>query len=202
MHDAFHPVPEHELLDFRRYHGLQKKFILSLCTFEPRKNLIGLVRAFERMVAKGECGGADLILIGPQGWLQKNIRRAVRSSHIRDRIRLVGPINRTDRVLWYNAATLLAYPSFFEGFGFPPLEAMACGTPVVASHHSSLPEVVGDAGILIDPYNIEALAFAMSQVISDSTLSERLSRQGIVRSKKFSWKHTAERTLETLVHTR
>jgi glycosyltransferase involved in cell wall biosynthesis len=195
----FHPVSETERLAFRRYHGLDNRFILSLCTQEPRKNLIGLVKAFERMAAKGEHTDVELVLAGPRGWLRHDIRRVLKCSPVRNRIRMIGPVEGSARVLWYNTAALLAYPSFFEGFGFPPLEAMACGTPVIASHHSSLPEVVGDAGILIDPYDIAALASAMSQVLGDKELSRRLADKGIIRSSRFSWRTAAERTLDALV---
>jgi glycosyltransferase involved in cell wall biosynthesis len=198
---SFRPLEAHNLSAFRRYHDLHGRFVLSLCTQEPRKNLIGVVRAFERIIQSGAHDDVQLVLAGPSGWLQSELRRAVRVSSARSRIRVIGPVERRERVLWYNAASLLAYPSFFEGFGFPPLEAMACGTPVVAAYHSSLPEVVGDAGILVDPFNINALASAMSEILEDASLARRLSRKGIIRTARFSWARAAEQTLDVLVHT-
>lgn len=198
---SFRPLPEHELLAFQRYHGISDRCILSLCTQEPRKNLVGLVKAFEQFAEQPGFQDVELILAGPAGWLEGNLIRAIRRSPVRKRIRRIGPVGRSERVRWYNAASLLAYPSFFEGFGFPPLEAMACGTPVVASHASSLPEVVGNAGLLIDPYDTHALAFAMSQILADRSLAEHLADKGHMRSAQFSWNNTAEKTLDVLVHT-
>lgn len=205
IHSGIDPAlrrpPDAALLAFRRYYGIHDRFILSLCTREPRKNLVGLVRAFELLKNDAACRDVQLVIAGPRGWLEGELMRTIRSSPVSHRIHLIGPIERHQRASAYGAASLLAYPSFFEGFGFPPLEAMACGVPTVASQNSSIPEVVGDAGLLVDPYDIQAMATAMKEVLSDRSLAAHLISKGTARSTRFTWQQAAERTLETLVHT-
>lgn len=187
------------LTAFRRSVGLHGRFILSLCTLEPRKNLVGLVRAFEYIADMPDCRDTQLVLAGAEGWMSGTLRRAVHRSRYAHRIRMVGPVPRHDRSLWYSAASVLAYPSFFEGFGFPPLEAMACGTPVISAHHSSLPEVIGDAGILMNPYDSAALGRALIEVLRDEPLQRQMAQKGGRRAQLFTWQKSAERTLETLL---
>ena len=110
-------------------------------------------------------------------------------------IRFTGFVPETDKVLWYNVAHLFVYPSQYEGFGLPPLEALACGTPVVTSDRSSMPEVVGQAAILVDPTSVKSIADGMQRAIEDSALRDRLHRDGIDRARSFSWEKTAEQTL-------
>lgn len=191
--------PEHELMAFRRYRGLHSRFILALCTLEPRKNLEGLVRAFEHIADMPDCRDVQLVIAGADGWMNRTLRRNIQYSRFSRRIRLVGAVPPSERALWYAAASAFAYPSFFEGFGFPPLEAMTCGTPVVAAHHSSLPEVIGDAGLLVDPYDSSSLGRALREVLRDDILHRRLREKGLRRAERFSWRTTAERTLETLI---
>jgi len=114
---------------------------------------------------------------------------------------MVGSVDPQERSLWYASASLLAYPSFFEGFGFPPLEAMATGTPVVVSNRSSLPEVVGDAGMLVDPNSATSIAMAMQAILSDTDLAERCRGRGLERAASFTWERAARRTLDVLVST-
>jgi glycosyltransferase involved in cell wall biosynthesis len=151
----------------------------------------------------GEPRFADLHLIiaGPHGWLWEPVMERIQASPWRTRITIAGSIASEQRSLWLSAASVLAYPSFMEGFGFPPLEAMACDTPVVVSANSSLFETVGDAGLLIDPYSPDQLARALSAVLDDSNLRDILIARGKKRSADFSWKQSAERTLEAIVST-
>lgn len=187
-----------DVIQFRRRRGLPERFVLSLCTMEPRKNLAGLVRAFELLAARPNNADVHLCLAGPSGWLSGDVASAVRRSPVADRIRLPGPVPQEERALWYSASAVFTYPSFFEGFGFPPLEAMACGTPVVAAHASSLGEVVGDAGLLVDPYDVGGLAAALDAVLGNPALAARMSQAGLARARKFSWTSAARQTLEAI----
>jgi glycosyltransferase involved in cell wall biosynthesis len=153
--------------------------VLALGTREPRKNLAALVQA---------CRGMQLVIIGQPGWMEGDYENAI----------LIEDADRNERAIALSAASVLAYPSLLEGFGFPPLEAMACGTPVVAGATSSLFETVGDAGILVDPYRIDQLASALTAVLQDPGLRSRLVAKGYERAARFSWQRTAAQTLEQL----
>lgn len=179
----------------QKYH-LPDKFILYLGTIEPRKNIIGIVKAFE--IFKKDFKQYSLVLAGSLGWKYKEILTVVKNSSVAKDIHLVGFIEEGDKVGIYNLADLFLYPSFFEGFGLPPLEAMACGVPVVTSNRSSLSEVVGESAIMVDPYNIAEIAFAMKEVMADKQLYDSLKNQGLVQAKKFYWMETAKKTLQVL----
>jgi len=140
-----------------------------------------------------------LVIAGTKGWLFQDIFKAVQESKYRRDIIFTGFIEEADKPYLYNSAELFVYPSFFEGFGFPPLEAMACGLPTIVSHTSSLPEVVGDGALMIDPYNIDELAWAMDMALTDNDLRERLIEKGITQAKKFFWEKCAQETLKVLV---
>ena len=174
---------------FRREKQLPDKFLLFLGTLEPRKNLVMLVKAFVRM--KTECSDAKLVLAGGVGWLAEEISNAVKLSGAADSILLPGYVAAGDKPLWYAAATAFAYPSKYEGFGLPPLEAMACGAPVIASNAASLPEVVGDAGLSIDPDDVIGWAAAMARLWNDSSLRAELRDRGLQQSRRFTWWETA-----------
>lgn len=183
---------------FRSEKRLPERFVLFLGTLEPRKNVIGVIRAFNRLKRSGAFGDLDLVIAGAPGWLYQDIfSEAERSPHVGS-IRFVGSVSDQERVLYYAAASAFVYPSFFEGFGMPPLEAMACGTPVVVSRTSSLPEVVADAGILVNPYDIAAIAAALSDVLNDQRLRQELIRKGVARAKQFSWERCARETVDIL----
>jgi glycosyltransferase involved in cell wall biosynthesis len=126
------------------------------------------------------------------------IFRLVDELDLRSHVRFAGFVPREDLGLWYNAATVFVYPSLYEGFGAPPLEALRCGTPVITSNVASIPEVVGDAAITVDPTNVEALAAALVRVVTDPALQEELRRRGPVRAAQFSWERTAAGTLQAL----
>lgn len=172
----------------RRKHGLDSPFLLYLGTLEPRKNVARLIEAYGAASVD-----ADLVIAGGAGWLHKEIFESAGRSPKKDRIRFLGYVDDADKPGLYSAAEAFLYPSHYEGFGMPPLEAMACGTPVVASHASSLPEVVGDAGLLVDPYDVTEIAGAIEAVMTDGPLRERFRREGPRRAAAFTWDRSAER---------
>ncbi len=183
----------------KKKYNLPDRFVLYFGTIEPRKNLIGLIKAFELLKSQGERGSQiKLVIAGTNGWLYKDILKTAQESKYRRDIIFTGFIEDKDKPYLYNLAELFVYPSFFEGFGFPPLEAMACGLPTIVSHTSSLPEVVGQGALMIDPYNIDELAWAMEMALTDSNLKERLIKKGIAQAKKFSWSKCARQTLKVL----
>lgn len=171
----------------RNKYGLTRPFILYLGTLEPRKNVPGLIAAFD-----AASNDHDLVLAGVRGWkFQEILDRAARSPK-RDRIKFLGYVREEDKPALYSAADLFVYPSFFEGFGMPPAEAMACGTPVVTGRDSSLGEVVGDAGLMVDPYDTGELSRVIDAVLEDEALRLRLRTAGPERSKRFTWERSAE----------
>lgn len=177
--------------------GVHAPYILSVCTVEPRKNLVTLVRAFERFRRSG--GGAyTLVLAGPKGWLWEETLAEVEKSSFREDIVVLGEVASEVMGQLYADAALFVYPSFYEGFGFPPLEAMAHGVPLIASMTSSVPEVVGEAALLVDPNRVDMLASLIAEVLSDKDLAAELSAAGRRRAQQFSWEKTAEETIAVL----
>ncbi|NOQ68308.1 glycosyltransferase [Patescibacteria group bacterium] len=187
--------------EIRKKYNLPKKYILYLGTLEPRKNIIGLIKAFEEFKKsyKLQATSYKLIIAGSKGWLYEDIFKIVKNSPAKDNIIFTGFIDDKDKAALYSLADLFVYPSFYEGFGFPPLEAMAAGTPVITSNFSSLPEAVGDAAITVNPYNIDELAKAIEMVLSDENLRDILIERGYERVKNFSWEKCAEETLEFIL---
>jgi glycosyltransferase involved in cell wall biosynthesis len=166
------------------------RFVLCVGEIQPRKNLKTLIEAYVRLRRAGATRHR-LVLVGKSAWLYDDTFAAARASGYQDELVFTGYVPDEDLVALYNAADLFVYPSLFEGFGLPPLEAMACGTPVVASNTSSLPEVVGDAGLLVDPLDVEALAAAMADALANTALQHTLTERGIQRAATFSWERTA-----------
>ncbi len=191
---AFRPLPAEKVAQFRSDQGLPERFILFVGTLEPRKNVVRLIEAYSRLPASNR---PPLMLIGAKGWLYDSVFARVDELDLSDAVRFVGYVPGNSLPWWYNAADLFVYPSIYEGFGLPPLEAMACGTPVVTSKASSLPEVVGTAGLLVDPTSTESLASAMEQVLSDQGERDRMRSAGLAQARRFSWDDTARRTLDT-----
>lgn len=181
------------LAAFCRRRDLPERVVLYLGTLEPRKNVDKLVRAFARLVGRGL--PHSLVLAGGKGWQYEAIFRAVEECGVKDRVVFPGYVPREEQPLWYNAADLFVYPSQYEGFGLPPLEAMACGVPVITSDTSSLPEVVGTAGATVDPGDIESLTETMVAVLTDPARASQMRRAGIVQAAQFNWLASAQACL-------
>ncbi len=195
-HKRYHTVQAKEGSQrVRQKHGLPERFILYVGTLEPRKNLKGLLRAYHLLLKQGK-NHIPLVVAGGKGWLFHEIFQLVETLGLQGRVLFPGFIPGEDLPAIYNAAELFIYPSVYEGFGLPILEAMACGTPVVTSNTSSIPEVAGDAAILVNPASVEDLAEAMHRVLADAGLREELSKKGLERSRLFSWEEAARRTLK------
>ena len=177
-------------------HCIYERFILCVGTLEY-KNLRGAMRAFQQVKAKGHTS-LKLVIVGPQSEIAKDIFSLARQLQITDDIRVLNYFPHEEMPILYNAAELLLFPSFYEGFGLPVLEAFACGIPVVASNVASLPEVVGDAGILVDPDNFRAIATEVERVLTDQNLRMTLRRKGHERRQHFCWIQTAKKTLSLL----
>jgi len=182
----------------KQKYNLPDNYILFLGTFEPRKNLIGIIKAFEILCRNNKFKDYYLILVGNKGWLSEEVFRALDYSRLKQKIIYLGPIANSDRPAIYRNSKLFVYPSFFEGFGFPPVEAMASGIPVITSHTSSLPEVVGESALMIDPYNTEEIADAMAMILSDNKIYRNYVEKGKKRASQFSWQKTAQETLRAL----
>jgi glycosyltransferase involved in cell wall biosynthesis len=186
---------EAEVKRFRVRKGLPDRFILYLGTLEPRKNVHRLVRAFGRLRRTGAYDG-DLVIAGAKGWGFQAVESAIEEENLASEVHLVGYVDREEQPLWYNSAQVFAYPSAYEGFGIPALEAMACGTPVVTSSTSSLPEVVGDAGVTVEPNSVDAIADALAELVNSVSHREELRERGTARASRFSWEIAAARCLE------
>lgn len=191
------PPNDPELLAFRERHHLDFPYVLYLGTLEPRKNVEGIIRAFNLLKRSRHHDDFRLIIAGRPGWLYQTILKEVDRSPYRDSILLWGQVRNEDKIFLYNAASLFVYPSFFEGFGFPPLEAQRCGCPVIVANRTSLPEVVGDAAILINPWNTMELVQAMGSVLESRALRDQLIRGGFANAARFSWEKAAAETLKT-----
>ena len=173
-------------------YGTSKDYILTVSTVEPRKNLITLLRAFSEL--RG--GGYQLLVAGASGWKTSSIFEECERLGLTEReVKFLGYIPDEDMNRLYSGAALFVFPSIYEGFGIPPLEAMASGAPVVASNASSLPEVVGEAGVLLDPYDIDGWRAAMTRVLADTKVREGMRRKGLAQASRFSWEESARRTL-------
>jgi glycosyltransferase involved in cell wall biosynthesis len=193
----FQPVTDPERLRMmRRLLGVETApYVLFVGVIEPRKNLQGLIQAFE-LIKKRYRLPHKLVVVGRKGWLSDGIYEKYEQSQVRQDIVFPGFIPDEDLPTLYSAASALSMPSFYEGFGLPLLEAMACGTPVVASNAASLPEVVGDAAPQVDPNDIDALAEALAQVLTDDTLRAVNRARGLERAAQFSWQAAAQKLLE------
>lgn len=172
------------------------RFLLNVGDIQPRKNHIGLIRAFAKLVRAYPQIKHNLVLAGKPTWFAEKVREAARESGVADRIQFFGFVTDDDLLHLYNACDVLVFPSFYEGFGLPVLEAMACGRAVICSNTSALPEVVDGAAILFDPYAVDEIVRAMADLLLDGELRARMERLGLQRAAHFSWQKTARRTLE------
>jgi glycosyltransferase involved in cell wall biosynthesis len=179
----------------KKKYQLPDNFILFLGTSEPRKNLQGIIEAFELLP---EDLNIHLIIVGSPGWKQHNIQHRLASSKLKNRIKILDYIPNEDKPALYSLAKLFVYPSFYEGFGFPVLEAMASGTPVVTSNRSSLPEITGLNAYLVNPHKINELALGMQTLLTDEDTRNSLIKNGLEIAQKFSWEKAAQEWLETL----
>ncbi len=190
---AFHPRSQAEVSEFLQGRSVSRPFVLFVGTLEPRKNVDVLVRAFGEAARRGFQG--DLVLAGGSGWATAAIDAALKESPVGGRIHRMGYVRQEDLPFWYCAADLVVYPSSYEGFGIPVLEAMASGTPVITSNRSSLPEVAGDAALIVDPRDISQLAAAMTTVLASAERRVRMSERGLAQARRFDWTVAAERCL-------
>lgn len=195
VNSYFRRITDPVLLNATRYkYDLKHPLVLAVGTLEPRKNHAGLIRAFHK-ARKEKRGPAMLVLAGGKGWLYEETEQLVRELHLEKSVRFLGRVSEFDLITLYSLADVFAFPSFAEGFGVPPLEAMACGAPVITSNTTSLPDVVGDAALLIDPRDDGALAQSINRIIADAALQEDLRQKGYRRVKRFTWAEAARKQL-------
>jgi len=191
----YHPVEESDKIQsIKRKYNTGDKFILHIGTLNPRKNLLFLVEVFAEIVKKIK--NYNLVIVGKEGWYYEKLYEKVRALGIEKKVRFCGYIDEADKTYLYNAASLFVFPSLYEGFGFPPLEAMSCSIPVVSSNTSSMPEVIGDAGILLSPTDKYAWIKAIENILSNEKLRLKMSKLSLARSKLFSWEKCARETIK------
>jgi glycosyltransferase involved in cell wall biosynthesis len=192
--DSFKPLDPVVARQVAKTYGLNRPYILNVGGAQPRKNVDRLLRAYKNL--QTSFPDLDLVLVGAGVSRNELLRRAIAGVRLTDRVLMPGAVAEPDLPAIYSAASLFAFPSLFEGFGLPVLEAMACGTPVVCSSATSLPEVAGDAALLVDPLDVDAIASAMDRVLSDQSLASRLRSRGVDRAAEFTWARTARETLD------
>ncbi len=201
--ERFHPIKDSFALGFikNKYRLPEGNYIIQTSTIEPRKNHIATIEAFCSWFFKNPTQSKTwrLLLVGHRGWKSKEVLKTAKSSMLLDKIRILEDVPENDLPALYSLSSIFIYPSFYEGFGFPPLEAMSCGIPVIASANSSLAEIVGDAGVLVNPYRIEEIELAINSIASDSDFAKFLSKKGIQRASKFSWDSCASETLKAII---
>lgn len=188
----FQPLPEEKIAAFRDEHRLPEHFILHVGTLQPRKNIPILIEA----LARPECHDVDLVLAGAKGWMYDEIFGQAETLGVMNRLHFVGYVADEALPFWYNAAKVLVFPSVYEGFGMPIVEAMACGTPVVAARSSSIPEAGGEAALYFDPQDAETLARHLSDILGDDHLAEKMRQNGLAQAQNFSWERAGLETAQ------
>lgn len=191
---CFRPLPAEQLAAFRRRLNLPERFWLFLGTLEPRKNLPVLLEAY---AALSPTERLPLVLAGGKGWQTAPIFEAIARHGLHDSVHLPGFIPTEDLPLWYNSAEIFVYPSVFEGFGLPVLEAMACGTPVITSNVSSLPEVAGNAGMCLPPGDVSAWTAGLRRAYADAEWRRQAREKGLTEANQFTWQETARQTIQS-----
>ncbi len=186
---SFRPYQPEELKSILNKYGLNKPYLLSVGTLEPRKNYPVLLRAFKRLKTDW-----DLVIVGKKGWKFQNILLTIKDLKLADRVKILGYVEDAELPFFYNGAEIFIFPSIYEGFGLPILEALACGTPVICSNSSSLPEVGGDAVIYFDLNSVEELVVKVNELLANSELKKVLIQRGLNRVKLFTWDKTAQKT--------
>lgn len=193
---AYRPIKDEQVLSqIRAKYNLDTTFLLFVSTIEPRKNLPTLLRAFRQLLDHYKLD-VKLAVAGQRGWFCGEVFAVADELALDERVAFLDHVPLEDLVALYNAARMLVHPSFYEGFGLPPLEAMSCGTPTIVANVSSLPEVVGDAGLLVAPEHTAAWTVAMWRLLTDDELHAELSEKGLARSRLFSWDKAARQTLD------
>jgi glycosyltransferase involved in cell wall biosynthesis len=187
------PQREDEVQPVLEKHGIRGPFLLYVGTIEPRKNLLTLIRAYDDLIRSTE-HRPQLVLAGGRGWLFDEVFNLVEELRLQDQVKFTGYVADADLPALYSAAEAFVYPSLYEGFGLPPLEAMACGAPVITSNVTSLPEVVGTAGLTHAPEDARALSQAMVKLLNDIQMREHFKRAGLERAQQFSWERAARAT--------
>lgn len=175
-------------------YNIENKFVLYVGGFSPRKNIIGLIEAFSLIPTKNR-KNTKLVITGKKGISYEKYKKRAEELNLKNDVIFTDFIPVDDMPIFYNAAELLVYPSFYEGFGLPPIEAMACGTPVITSNVTSIPEFCSEAALLINPYDIDELSTSIEDILNDSLLMLTLIKKGLSCSLNFSWKFTAEKTI-------
>jgi glycosyltransferase involved in cell wall biosynthesis len=175
----------------RDKYGIEFPYVLSLGTLQPRKNYVRLIKAFANL----PLANLRLYIAGGRGWLYEDIFAEAQKHG--DRVHVLGFVDDADLPALYRGAALFAFPSLYEGFGIPPLEAMACGVPVVCSNASSLPEVAGDVALMVDPFDIDALTQAMARVLEDADLRREMIAKGLAQAERFTWEKAARQLLSS-----
>jgi len=189
------PANDKNLKEFRRTRQMEKPFLFYLGTIEPRKNILAIIRSFNILKTENSFQDLRLVIAGSKGWLYEEVFRQAADSKFREDIIFWGSATLEETLYLYNSAEAFVYPSFFEGFGFPPLEAQACGLPVITSDRSSLPEVMGDSAVMVDPWRIDDMALALQDVLTSESKRRKLRKAGLANIKRFDWKKTAEETI-------
>lgn len=194
--DEFKPASDIKIQQTLKKYRICTPYILTVSNLQPRKNLKGLIDSFSRILKKNKNFPCRLVIAGKKLWLYDEIFSKIQKSDFKERIIITGYLDNSDLISLYSGAEMFVYVSFYEGFGFPPLEAMACGCPVITSNTSSLPEITGNSAILVHPENCEEIAVAMEKLYYDKNLKYELKQKGIQQARKFQWKTCAEKTLE------
>ena len=202
--EQYHPdYREGRIQEVKAKYNIPGSYILYLGTLEPRKNIETLIRAYQRLLTAGPSRFGQppsafpkLVLAGKKGWLYDSIFQLVKEFHLENQVIFTGYVDESDAAPLLCGARMFVFPSLYEGFGIPPLEAMACGTPVIVSDCASLPEVVGDAGLLVPPTDIEKLAESMNRLLKDDQLHAALREVGLKRAGQFTWKASAKKLVQ------
>lgn len=190
----FQPITDPEKERVKNKFNLPKDYLFYLGNLEPRKNVESLILAFDELKNQN----IELLIAGALAWKYKKIYQLWQKAKNKDRIKFLGYVDKADRPALYGLAKLFVYPSIYEGFGLPPLEAMACGTPVVTSFNSSLVEAVGEAGLLVDPNNFKEIAAIIDKFLGDENLQKTLKEKGLSWSRQFTWQKTSSQILEII----
>jgi len=194
VEERFRPIQDQALLEeVRGRYSLPPRFVLGLGTLQPRKNFTRLIQAYSLLVTRHP--SLHLVIAGGKGWLYDEIFATVKQLGLEKKVLFPGFVADEHLPAFYNLADLFVFPSLYEGFGLPPLEALACGTPVITSNASSLPEVVGEAGPMVEATDMEALAGAMERVLEDNALRKEMIAKGMKQAEKFTWETAAAKLL-------